>query len=68
MVLGASGYLLALIAYRIEHVGYVTAVRQASIIFGVAFGTVLLREPYGRVRLIGSLVMFAGMVLIFLLG
>jgi len=36
-VLGASGYLLALIAYRIEHVGYVTAMRQASIIFGVVF-------------------------------
>ena len=67
-VLGASGYLLALIAFRIEHVGYVTAIRQASIIFGVVFGTVLLREPYGRVRLIGSLVMFVGMLLIFLLG
>lgn len=66
--LGVSGYLLALFAFRIEHVGYVTAVRQSSIIFGVLLGTVLLREPYGRVRLIGSLVMFAGMILIFVLG
>ena len=66
--LGVCGYLLALMAFRIEHVGYVTAVRQASIIFGVLLGAVLLREPYGRVRLLGSLVMFAGMILIFVLG
>lgn len=67
-ILGASGYLLALMAFRIEHVGYVTAVRQASIIFGVLLGTLLLREPYRRVRLVGSLVMFAGMILIFVFG
>jgi drug/metabolite transporter (DMT)-like permease len=67
-VLGAGGYLLALLAFRIEHVGYVTALRQASIIFGVLLGTILLREPYGRVRIVGSLVMFAGMILIFALG
>jgi len=67
-VLGSCGYLLTLMAFRIEHVGYVTAVRQASIIFGVLLGVVLLREPYGRVRLIGSSVMFAGMILIFVLG
>jgi len=66
--LGAFGYLLALIALRVEHVGYVTAIRQASILFGVVLGIFLLREPYRRARLIGSSVMFAGMALICLWG
>ena len=58
------GYLLALEALRIERVGYVTAVRQVSIVFGVIMGSFLLREPYGPSRLFASLVMFAGMALI----
>jgi len=59
---------LALITLRVEHVGYVTAIRQASVIFGVVLGVFLPREPYGRVRLIGSSVMFAGMALICVWG
>lgn len=67
-VMSPLGYLLTLLAFRIEHVAYVTTVRQVSIVFGVILGSLLLREPYGRIRLLASAIMFAGMLLIGALG
>ena len=58
------GYLLALFAFRIDHVGFVASVRQLSILFGVLLGWRILREPHGRTRLAGAALMVAGVVLI----
>ena len=62
--MSTGGYLLALFAFRMEHVGYVTGVRQLSILFGVILGWRLLKEPHGRMRLSGAALMVAGMLLI----
>jgi drug/metabolite transporter (DMT)-like permease len=58
------GYLLALYALRMEHVGYVAGVRQVSILFGVLLGWRVFREPYGPSRLAGAGLIVAGMVTI----
>ncbi len=62
------GYLLAFMALRIAPVSYVSSIRQISIVVGVVLGSLLLKEPFGRIRLIASLVMFAGVTIIALLG
>lgn len=62
--MSTGGYLLALFALRMAHVGYVAGVRQLSILFGVLLGWRLLKEPYGRIRLSGAALMVAGMLLI----
>jgi drug/metabolite transporter (DMT)-like permease len=63
-VLGLLAYTLALNAYAIAQVSYAGAIREVSIVFAALAGWKLLGEPMGRVRVIGSLVIFAGIVLI----
>jgi len=62
------GYLLALMALRIAPVSYVSSIRQISIVLGVVLGSLLLKEPFGRIRLVASLVMFVRVTIIALLG
>lgn len=57
-------YLLTLFAFKIEKVSYIVSLRQISIIFGVIFGVFILKEEYGRIRLIASIVMFIGCFLV----
>jgi len=57
-------YLLVLFAFKIEKVSYVISLRQLSIVFGVIFGAFILKEGYGRIRLIASAVMFLGFILV----
>lgn len=47
-------YGLILYVYRSEQVSYVVAVRQTSVIVAVLLGTLVLREPFGRSRLVGA--------------
>jgi drug/metabolite transporter (DMT)-like permease len=67
LLIGAAGllaYALVLNAYAIAQVSYAGALREVSIVFAALAGWKLLGEPLGRVRVIGSLVIFAGIVLI----
>lgn len=43
---------------------YAVSVRQVSILFGVVAGVLFLGEPCGRIRLLASLLIFAGIFLI----
>lgn len=55
-----SSYILILYAFRMAKVAYVIAVRQISVVFGALFGVLMLKERYGFSRIIGSLIIFAG--------
>lgn len=57
-------YALILEALRTASVSYVVAVRQASVLFALAFGMVLLRDRPSRLRLLGALATVAGVVLV----
>ena len=59
-----ASYGLILEAYRTAPASYVVAVRQASVLFAVAIGAVLLRERPGRARVIGAVATVAGVALI----
>jgi drug/metabolite transporter (DMT)-like permease len=59
-----SAALLVLYALRISKVSYLGAARNVSIVFGVLLGSFFLKEGYGRIRFVASLLIFGGIFLI----
>lgn len=58
-------YLLVLISMAfVSNVSYVVAFRQLSIPIGVMLGVLLLKEPRNLPKLLGTLVMFGGLLLV----
>jgi drug/metabolite transporter (DMT)-like permease len=57
-------YVLVLQAYSLARISYVGAVREISIVFGALAGWLWLNEPFGRARVAGSALIFAGILLI----
>lgn len=67
-VMFVVSYLLVLVALRGAEVSYVTAVRGIAVVFAALMGTVLLREPFPRMKFWGSMLIFAGIACIELAG
>jgi uncharacterized membrane protein len=59
-----GGYLLILLILTTNKVSYATSVRGASVVFGALLGTVVLKEDLGDKKLIGSLIIFTGIICI----
>jgi drug/metabolite transporter (DMT)-like permease len=57
-------YTLVLAAVRIAPVGYVTALRESSVVVAVFIGWRVLGEGHGRRRAAASAVVLAGVVLL----
>lgn len=67
-ILGVSAYFLAVLAYSIAPLSYAGAVREVSVVFGAFAGWWFLKERMGRTRIIGALVIFAGILVIAAFG
>lgn len=67
-VLGVVAYLLALIAYSFAPLSYSGAIREVSVVIGAFLGWQFLDEQMGGTRLLGSIVIFAGILTIALFG
>lgn len=67
-VLGISAYLLALLAFKIAPLSYSGAVREVSVVFGAFAGWRFFNEKMGSIRLMGSFVIFTGILMVALLG
>ncbi len=63
-VLGVVAYLLALIAYSFAPLSYSGAIREVSVVIGAFLGWLFLEEPMGGTRVIGSAVIFVGILII----
>jgi drug/metabolite transporter (DMT)-like permease len=63
-VLAPSGYILVLVALTSSHVSYVAPAREVGIIIGALIGVLLLREGYGRYRLLGSMLILSGVLVL----
>jgi drug/metabolite transporter (DMT)-like permease len=61
-------YLLVLFAMQTSQVSYVVAVRELSIVFSTLFGVLWLKEGHRQVRIIGALLITAGVIMIGLGG
>ena len=57
-------YGLVLTAFSLSRVSYVAPAREAGIVIGVLMGVFLLKEPFGRGRLLGSGFIVIGLGLI----
>jgi uncharacterized membrane protein len=67
--LNFSAYWLVLWAYQLgRHAGYVVAFRQFSVVLGVILGFAIFRERGLAVRLTGTLLIGAGLLLVALFG
>jgi drug/metabolite transporter (DMT)-like permease len=59
-----SAYLLVLFALGSSHAGYVSSVREMSVVFAALLGTLVLRESFGRPKVLGACLIFAGILAI----
>lgn len=57
-------YGLVLTAFQFSRVSYVSPAREVGIVIGVLLGIVVLKEQFGRGRLLGSSLIVAGLALI----
>jgi drug/metabolite transporter (DMT)-like permease len=57
-------YGLILLTMQFTQVSYVIPAREVGIVFGVILGSVLLKEPFGGGRIIGSLLIAMGVAFI----
>lgn len=55
-------YALILLAMRQVQLGYLGALRNVSIVFGALLGVWFLKEPFGRLRLLGAVLIAGGVV------
>jgi drug/metabolite transporter (DMT)-like permease len=60
--------LLTLVAYQTTKIGYSGSVREISVVFGALAGWLVLKESFGKRRLVGSVVLFAGLLCIGIFG
>jgi len=67
LLIGFMGFISAalfLFALRMSKVSYLGSARNVSIVFGVILGSFFLREGYGRIRFVASLLILAGIFLL----
>ena len=57
-------YGLVLTAFSLSWVGYVASAREVGLVVGVLMGVLILQEPVGLGRLLGSGIIVSGLVLI----
>ncbi len=67
-ILGIVSYLMALYAYTIAPLSYSGAIREVSVVIGAFLGWHFLGEKMGETRVIGAIVIFAGILVIALFG
>ena len=65
-LLTPASYGLVLFALTLAPVSYVAAAREISVVLAALLGTLVLREAYGRQRLLGSVAITTGLVLLVL--
>ena len=64
----ALTYQLVLFALRLAPIPYVGGVREISVVFGALAGWLVLGEKLGPRRVVGSIVIFVGVLCIVMLG
>jgi drug/metabolite transporter (DMT)-like permease len=67
LLIGFMGFISAamfLFALKMSKVSYLGSARNISIVFGVILGSFFLREGYGRIRFVASLLILAGIFLL----
>jgi drug/metabolite transporter (DMT)-like permease len=61
-----GAYAIALWAMTLAPIAVVAALREVSVVFAAAIGTLFLKERFGRVRLAGAVSVAAGIAALWL--
>ena len=61
---GAASYGFALFALDIAPVAPMAAMRETSVVFGALLAALILKEPFGRRRILLAILLAAGLVLL----
>jgi len=67
-VLGLVAYMLALFAYTFAPLSYSGAIREVSAVIGAFLGWRFLKEEMGGIRVLGSAIVFMGVMVIAVFG
>lgn len=67
-LLALIAYVSALLAYSIAPVNYSEAIREVSVVLGAFAGWYFLGEQMGKIRILGAVVIFTGIVMIVVFG
>jgi drug/metabolite transporter (DMT)-like permease len=67
-ILMPLSYMLVLQAYTMAQVSYVGAMREVSVVLAALVGCLWLKESFGTIRTIGSMLIFLGMLVIAVAG
>lgn len=67
-ILGLVAYMLALFAYTIAPLSYSGAIREVSAVIGAFLGWRFLNEKMGGIRMLGAIIVFAGVMVIAIFG
>jgi drug/metabolite transporter (DMT)-like permease len=67
-ILGIVAYLLALFAYSFAPLSYSGAIREVSAVIGAFLGWRFLNEKMGGIRVVGAIIVFAGVLVIAAFG
>ncbi len=62
----AAAYLLVLFAMQFTQVSYIAALRESSVVIGAVLGWRVLGEPFGVRRILASLVVAVGLIVLVL--
>jgi drug/metabolite transporter (DMT)-like permease len=65
---GLIAYLFALYAYSIAPVNYSESIREVSVVLGAFAGWYFLGEKMGKIRVLGAIAIFAGIIMIAVFG
>lgn len=63
-ILMPTAYTMVLVAFRMAPIGYVSVLRESSVLIGAVLGWLFLREGLGRYRVASSAVMVTGMAVL----
>lgn len=67
-LLGVVAYLFALFAYQVAPLSYSGAIREVSVVIGAILGWRFLGEKMGGIRVVGAMIIFAGILTISFFG
>jgi drug/metabolite transporter (DMT)-like permease len=67
-VLGLIAYMLALFAYTFAPLSYSGAIREVSAVIGAFLGWRFMKEEMGGIRVVGSAIVFVGVMVIAIFG
>lgn len=63
-----GSYGLAIFALSLGAMAHVSALRETSVVIAALIGTLVLKEPFGRIRIAAALLVAAGVTTIQLIG